>query len=50
MNILNYSYFSELQLMQAAKNIVHSLKEVACLSQARIQNREQSSTEESTGK
>ena len=27
MNILNYSYFSELQLRQAAKNIVHSLKE-----------------------
>ncbi|MGC2372111.1 MAG: hypothetical protein WA474_23785 [Candidatus Sulfotelmatobacter sp.] len=27
MNILNYSYFSELQLIQAAENIVHSLKE-----------------------
>lgn len=27
MNILNYSYFSEPQLIQAAENIVHSLKE-----------------------
>jgi hypothetical protein len=27
MNILNYSYFSDVQLMQAAENIVHSLKE-----------------------
>jgi CheR methyltransferase, SAM binding domain len=27
MNVLNYSYFSEPQLIQAAENIVHSLKE-----------------------